>query len=77
MSIILFSYRIAYKVATSYTPYQLVYGLHPLMPTEYILLAINGDNRNAEPTKVLIAKITKLEKLHENRLEVQNKVGKN
>jgi len=64
-------------VATSYTPYQLVYGLHPLMPTEYILLAINGDNRNAEPTKVLIAKITKLEKLHENRLEVQNKVGKN
>jgi len=31
--IVLFSYRIAYKVAIGYTPYQLVYGLHPLMPT--------------------------------------------
>jgi hypothetical protein len=29
----LFSYIIAYKVTTRYTPYQLVYGLHPLMPT--------------------------------------------
>jgi hypothetical protein len=28
----LFSYRIAYKITIGYTPYQLVYGLHPLMP---------------------------------------------
>jgi hypothetical protein len=28
-----FSYIIAYKVATRYTPYQLVYGLHLFMPT--------------------------------------------
>jgi len=33
MSTMLFSYRMAYKVATRYTPYQLMYGLHPLMPT--------------------------------------------
>jgi hypothetical protein len=33
LSTILFSYRTAYKVATGYTPYQLVYGFHPLMPT--------------------------------------------
>jgi hypothetical protein len=33
MSTMLFSYRMAYKVATKYTPYQLMYGLHPLMPT--------------------------------------------
>jgi len=33
LSTILFSYRTAYKVATSYTPYRIVYGLYPLMPT--------------------------------------------
>ncbi len=33
LSTMIFSYRIAYKVAIGYTPYQLVYGLHPLMPT--------------------------------------------
>jgi len=74
MSIVFFSNRIAYKVATNYTPYQLIYGLHPLMPTKYVLLAISGDHRDVEPTRILIAKITKLEKLHENRLEVQNNV---
>ncbi len=29
----LFSYKTTYKVATRYTPYQLMYGLHPLMAT--------------------------------------------
>jgi hypothetical protein len=33
---VLFSYKITYKVAIGYTPYQLVYELHPLMPIEYI-----------------------------------------
>jgi hypothetical protein len=40
-------------------------------------LAINGDYKDAEPTKVLIAKITKLEKLHEDRLEAHSNVGIN
>jgi hypothetical protein len=39
--------------------------------------AINGDHRDAEPTKVLTTKIIKLEKLQENRLEAQNNVGAN
>ncbi len=64
-------------MATGYTPYQLVYGLHTLMPTKYVLLVINGDHKDAKPTKVLIARIIKLEKLHENRLETQNNVGVN
>ncbi len=34
MSKMLFSYKIAYKVVTWYTPYQLVCGLHPLMPID-------------------------------------------
>ncbi len=40
-----FSYITTYKVATYYTPYQLVYGLHLLMSTKYILPVINGDTK--------------------------------
>jgi hypothetical protein len=47
------------------------------MPIEYVLLAINGDHINAKPTKVLIDRIIKLEKLQENKLETQNNVGVN
>jgi hypothetical protein len=47
------------------------------MSTKYLLLTISGDHKNAEPTKVLITKITKLEKLYENKLEAQNNVGAN
>jgi hypothetical protein len=45
LSIVLFSYRIAYKVATWYTPYQLMYGLHPLMPTKYIVPIVSGNEK--------------------------------
>ncbi len=77
MSIVLFSYRTTYKVVTCYTPYELVYGLHLLMPTKYVLLVISGDHIDVEPTKVLTTRITELEKLHENKLEAQNNVGIN
>jgi hypothetical protein len=63
LSIVLFSYRITYKVATSYTPYQLVYGLHTLMPKEYVLMAISGGHKDVEPTRVLTSIIKELEKL--------------
>ncbi len=43
LSTMLFSYRTTYKVAIGYTPYQLVYGLHPLMPIEYIMLIVGGN----------------------------------
>ncbi len=33
---ILFSYKIAFKVGTSHTPFQLVYELHLLLPIEYM-----------------------------------------
>jgi hypothetical protein len=64
-------------VATGYTPYQLVYCLHPLMPTKYVLQAISGDHINVKLTKIITARITKLEKLQENILEAHNNVGKN
>jgi hypothetical protein len=50
----LFSYKITYKVITMYTPYQLVYGLHPLMPIKYIVPIANGNQRDNTSVKVLI-----------------------
>jgi hypothetical protein len=63
LSIVLFSYKIACKVATRYPPYQLVYGLYPLMPTKYIILVVGGDEKDNTPVRVLTNKITKLKKL--------------
>jgi len=59
----LFSYKIAYKVTTRYTPYELVYGLHPLMPTKYIIPIVGGDEKDSTLVRILISKITKFEKL--------------
>jgi hypothetical protein len=59
---VLFSYRTTYKVAIGYTPYQLVYGLHPLMPIEYIVLVVGGDERNNILVRVLTSRIIELEK---------------
>ncbi len=53
ISIMLFSYRIAYKITTRYIPYQLVYGLHPLMPTKYIVLVASGNEKYNTSMKIL------------------------
>jgi hypothetical protein len=63
----LFSYRIANKV-TRYTPYQLMYGLHSLMPIEYIVPIAGGNERDNISMKVLTIKIIELEKLHEAKI---------
>ncbi len=55
LSIVLFSNKIAYKVTTRYTPYQLVYGLHPLLPTKYIVPIVGGNERNS--TSMIITKL--------------------
>jgi hypothetical protein len=59
----LFSYSTTYKVATWYTPYQLVYGLHPLMPIEYIVPIAGGDERDNTLMRVLTSRIIELKKL--------------
>jgi hypothetical protein len=56
--IVLFSYKTTYKVSTRYTPYQLMYGLHPLMPTKYIILIVGRNERDNTPMKVLTNIIT-------------------
>jgi hypothetical protein len=40
-------------------------------------LVIRGDHKDAKPTRILIAIITELEKLQENKLEAHNNVGTN
>ncbi len=45
-SIVLFSYRITYKVIARYTPYHLVCGLHPLMSIKYKVPVAGGNERN-------------------------------
>jgi hypothetical protein len=56
----LFSYKIVYKITTGYTPYQLVYVLHPLMPIEYIMPIVVGHQRDYTSVRVLTSKISKL-----------------
>jgi hypothetical protein len=46
LSTMLFSYITTYKVVIRYTPYQLVYGLHPLMPTNYIVRFASGNEKD-------------------------------
>jgi len=65
---VLFSYKIVYKVVIGYTPYQLMYGLHPLMPTEYIVLVASGNERDNISMTILTSKIIELEKLQEIRM---------
>jgi hypothetical protein len=61
--IVLFSYKIAYKVATRYTPCQLMYGLHPLMPIKYIVPIVGGDEKNITQMRVLTSRIIEFKKL--------------
>jgi hypothetical protein len=60
-SVILFSYQTTYKVGTNHTPFQLVYGLHPLLLIEYMLPSKLGENKYPQLVRVLINKLSKLE----------------
>jgi hypothetical protein len=65
----LFSYIITYKITTRYTPYQLVYGLHPLMPTKYIVLVACGDERDNTLVRVLTSKLIEFKKLQKAKMQ--------
>jgi hypothetical protein len=45
-----------------------VYGLHPLMPTKYIVLVVSGNEKDNTSVRVLTSKIIKLQKLQEARI---------
>ncbi len=46
LSVVLFSYRTTYKVGTGHIPFQLVYGLHSLLPIKYLLPSKPGENKD-------------------------------
>ncbi len=71
MSIVLFSYRIAYTIATGYTPYQLLYGLHPLMLAKYIVLVVGGNERYNTLVRILTSIIIEVEKFQEVQMSLQ------
>jgi hypothetical protein len=71
----LFSYKTTYIVAIGYTPYQLVYGLHRLMPTKYIVPIASGKQRDGTPIRVLTSRVSELEKLQEARMQVAETNG--
>jgi len=77
LSIVLFSYQIAYKVGISHTPFQLVYGLHPLLPTKYMLPFKPGETKDPQLVRVLISRLFKLEKLQANRLITHDLITSN
>ncbi len=68
LSTILFSYKTDFKVGTSHTPFQLVYELHPLLLTKYLLPSKLGQIHDPTFVKVLINILLELEKLQENQL---------
>jgi hypothetical protein len=68
---VLFSYKTAYKVTIRYTPYQLLYGLHPLMPTKYIISIVSGNDRDNILVIVLTNITIELEKLQEIRMQAE------
>ena len=73
---VLFSYRTAYKVATGYSPFELVYGLLPLMPTEYIIpTQRTTTDLDFTQHKVLAPRTTDQDKLDETRLKAQTHQG--
>jgi len=47
-----------------------VYGLHPLMPIEYIAPIDGGNEKDSTSMKVLTSRIIELEKLQETRMQV-------
>ena len=73
---VLFSYRTAYKVATGHSPFELVYGLLPLMPTKYIVpTQRTTTDLDFIQHRVLAVRIADLDKLDETRLKAQTHQG--
>jgi hypothetical protein len=46
-----------------------MYGLHSLVPIEYIILVVGGNERNSIPMKNLTSRIIEFEKLQKARMQ--------
>ncbi len=47
-----------------------MYGLHPLMPIEYIVPIVGGEQKDNTSIRVLISRVSKLKKLQVVRMQV-------
>ncbi len=54
-----------------------MYGLHPLLHIGYMLPFKPGENKNSQHVIVPTSRLSKLEKLHENKLIAQDLVTSN
>jgi hypothetical protein len=72
---ILFSYWTTNKVRIGHTPFQLVYGLHLLLPIKYLLPFKLGDNKDPQHVEVWTDWLFELNKLQENMLIAQDLVA--
>lgn len=73
----LFTYSIAYKVSRRHIPFQLVYGLYPLMLTKYLLPTFTKEGIVVTNTvRILTNRIFKLEKLKQTKLKAIENTGK-
>jgi hypothetical protein len=77
LSTLLFSYWTTYKVGTSHTPFQLVYGLHPILPTKYLLAFRPNENVNPTHVWILTNHMLELEKLLEKELIAHDLIASN
>ncbi len=53
------------KVGTNHTPFQLVYELHSLLPTKYLLPSKSKQIHDPRLVEILISQLSKVEKLQE------------
>ncbi len=51
-----------------FTPYELVHGLHPLMPIEYIMPIVGGNEKDNILVRILTGRIIELKKLQESKM---------
>jgi hypothetical protein len=70
-----FAYITTYKVATWYTPYQLVYGLNHVMLTKYVLSTFSGDHGDVNHVKIFTSILINLKKLHIDILQTHETIG--
>jgi hypothetical protein len=71
LGVMLVVYCITHKVNIRHTPFQLLYGLYPLMPIEDLVSIVTRNGIIVKDVvKVFTNKISKLEKLEEIKLEV-------
>lgn len=76
LSIMMFLHKTTYKVATMYIPYHLVYALHSLMLTQYVIPSRTEGLQDANLVRILINQLHELGNLQEYQSNAQENIAK-